>query len=126
MNTNPRCLGGRRLSRGGRPGGVTLIEVLIVMAIIALLVAIFLPAVLKAKRHTQRTICRAYEYNIYRAESCRAAQLKLEAFDCGCYGELGKGLDIFTIPPGVSETDFRQELHAEVIESCRAKPRPGG
>ena len=52
-------------------------------------------------------------------------EIKLEAFDCGCYGELGKGLEAFKIPPDVTEADFRQQLQADVLESCRTGPRPG-
>jgi len=47
----------RRRSRPGTPSGFTLIEVLVVVAIIALLVAILLPALNKAREHSSSAAC---------------------------------------------------------------------
>ena len=48
---------GKRRQRHPEPAGLTLVELLIVVAIIALLVAILLPAITKAKELTRRVIC---------------------------------------------------------------------
>ncbi len=59
-------------SRSGQRG-FTLIEMLVVITIIALLVAIILPAVKRAKRHARYTICATQERQITQALICYAA-----------------------------------------------------
>jgi prepilin-type N-terminal cleavage/methylation domain-containing protein len=104
--------------------GFTLLEILIVVAIIALLLAILLPTFSKAKKQTRRTLCKAYHYQLTFADACSAARLKLEAFDCGCYGELGKDLPMFRLPPDVTEDQFRQQLESDVLHACTSKTKP--
>ncbi len=121
-----------RFAAGCRPPvsrlkrGFTLLEILIVVAIIALLLAIFLPTFSRAKRQTRRALCKAYQYQLTFADKCSAARLKLEAFDCGCYGETGKDLYAFRLPDDVTEEQFRQELESDVLHACVSKSKPAG
>lgn len=100
--------------------GVSLIEILVVVAIIALLLGIFLPSVARARRQTKRTVCMAYAYQIGRADKKNNIRLKLEALDCGCYGELNKDLGIYTgyfnLPDGMDEDAFRRNLEADLAK----------
>ncbi len=115
----------RRRCRHARLG-FTLLEILIVLTIIALLLAILLPAFSRARKQTRRTLCKAYQYQLTFADACGSARLKLEAFDCGCYGEIGKDLDAFKLPADVTEEQVRQQLEADVFKSCGSKPEAGG
>lgn len=124
MSSKARCAVIPRLSITSLKSGFTLLEILIVAAIIALLLAILLPTFRNAKRQTRRTMCKAYQYQLTFTDACGTARLKLEAFDCGCYGEAGKGLDAFIMPPGVTEDELRHQLEADVFEECRAGTRP--
>jgi hypothetical protein len=44
--------------------------------------------------------------------------MKLEALDCGCYGELNKDLGIYTgsfnLPEGMDEETFRADLERQL------------
>lgn len=94
--------------------GVSLVEILVVAGIIALLSGIFTPSLMRARRQTRRTVCMAYAYQMGRANKKQNIRMKLEALDCGCYGELNKDLGIytgaFTLPDGMDEETYRKEL----------------
>lgn len=65
-----------------------------------------------------------FKYQLTFADKCSAARLKLDAFDCGCYGETGKDLYAFRLPDDVTEERFRQELESDVLHACRSVSRP--
>ena len=111
-------------TRSGR--ALTLLELLIVVGIIALLATILLPSLNKARKQTNKTICKAYDYQLGRVDACRAAEMRLHAFDCGCYGELGKGLEAFRRPPDVTDEELRRQLEEAVATACRPTSGPGG
>jgi len=100
---------------------VTLLEILVVAAIIALLIGIFLPSLAGARRQTRRTVCMAYAHQIGRVEKRQEIRMKLEALDCGCYGELNEDLGIYTgffkLPDGLDEEAFRRQLEQELLEA---------
>jgi prepilin-type N-terminal cleavage/methylation domain-containing protein len=124
MNRDPRSRDGLGPSIGLLKHAFTLLEILIVISIIALLLAIFLPSFNRARKQTRRTICKGYQYQLTFADSCGAARLNLDAFDCGCYGEAGRDLDAFKLPPDVTEDEFRRQLEADVFKSCGSRPVP--
>jgi prepilin-type N-terminal cleavage/methylation domain-containing protein len=98
--------------------GVTLLELLIVAAIIALLLAIALPAIGKARKSTNKTICAGYHRQLIFGGPCNGAKLKLEAFDMGCYEYADDDMSAFELPDDVSKEDFRKQLEADVEDTC--------
>lgn len=124
MSSERRHAAGFRQPIKASKSGFTLLEILIVVAVIALIVAIFLPSFSRARKQARRTVCKAYQYQLTFADSCGAARLKLDAFDCGCYGDLGKDLGTFNIPADLTEEEFRRQLEDDVLQSCRSGTRP--
>lgn len=110
----------RRVKTGPRQA-VSLVEILVVVAIIGLLIGMFLPSVMRARRQTKRTVCMAYAYQMGRASSRQNIRMCLEAMDCGCYGELNKDLGIysgyFTLPEGMDEETYRADLERQLAEA---------
>lgn len=98
--------------------GVSLIEILVVVAIIALLIGLFIPSLMRAKRATKRTVCMAYARQIGGAATRRNIRMQIEALDCGCYGDLNKELGEFAgsfrLPDGMDEDAFRAKLEADL------------
>lgn len=94
--------------------GVSLVEILVVAGIIALLIGILTPSLMRARRQTKRTVCMAYAHQMGRSGKKQTVRMKLEALDCGCYGELNRDLGIytgtFTLPDGMDEEAYRKEL----------------
>jgi len=70
-----RVLRSRPVPRGGR-AGFTLIEVLVVVSIIALLVAILLPSLKKARQQAQRTLCATNQRQILQAVTMYSCENK--------------------------------------------------
>lgn len=100
---------------------MSLIEILVVVAIIGLLIGLFVPSVVRARRQTKRTICMAYAYQIGRASQRENIRMRLEAMNCGCYGDLNKELGnytgFFTLPDGVDEDAYRFDLERQLAET---------
>ena len=98
--------------------GMTLLEILIVVAIMALLVMISLPAIGKAMKSTRHTVCAGYQYQVGRSGACGDARLRLEAFHLGCYNDPKKEFPVFEMPEGVSEEEFEKQLEADMQKAC--------
>jgi prepilin-type N-terminal cleavage/methylation domain-containing protein/prepilin-type processing-associated H-X9-DG protein len=73
MRTAPITRGARAL----RPGGFTLVELLVVIGIIALLVAMLLPALNKAREQARTVTCASNMRQIYTAAELYATQWKV-------------------------------------------------
>lgn len=100
---------------------MSLIEILVVVAIIGLLIGFFVPSLMRARRQTKRTVCMAYAYQIGRASKRETIRMQLEALNCGCYGELNKELGnytgFFALPDGMDEDSYRADLERQLAEA---------
>jgi len=65
-----RCLA---VKKGKRNGAVTLVEILVVAAIIAMIAAIFMPALIKARQQSRRTLNMNNQHQIVAAVTCFAS-----------------------------------------------------
>jgi prepilin-type N-terminal cleavage/methylation domain-containing protein len=99
--------------------GVTLLEMLIVVAIIALMMSILLPSLGAAKRSTRKTVCAGYQHQLIFTDNCGTARIRLEAFDCGCYEKnLSENVTVFDKPEDTTDDEFRRQLEAGVFDAC--------
>ncbi len=76
---------------GRRRSAFTLIEVLVVVAIIALLIAILLPALSRAKEVSRRSVCGSQQHQLGIAIQLYAASFK-GSIPIGCYGPDGQDI----------------------------------
>jgi type II secretory pathway pseudopilin PulG len=92
-----------------------------VVGIIALMLAILLPSLSRARRQARRTVCMACATQLAKTSGRQTIRLQLQALDCGCYGELNGDLGVFTgtfrLPDGMDESAYRQFLQAELLKA---------
>lgn len=87
-----RCITSEnRTARARRRPGFTLIEVLVVVAIIALLIAILLPSLAAAREQSRRAICSTRLHNIGLANQIYANENKGKILECHSRRKSGGG-----------------------------------